>query len=77
MRRSVEIPLKVDVLPGHIDYQPVHSQKYLCSRIIELEMYLILVDIKWDTVWVFCQNSAYLPWLGGQTIPCCNQAILP
>ena len=67
----------VDCLPEHIDYQPVHGQKYLFSHLTELEMYQILVGIRWDTVWLCCQNLAHLSWLEGQTIQCCNQAILP
>ena len=48
----------------------VHDQKYLYGQLTELEMYLILEEIEWDTVWLCCQNSAHLSWLGGQTIQC-------
>ena len=73
----LEILLEVDCLPEHIDYQPVCSQKYLCRHLTELEMYLILTGIEWDTVWLYCQTSAHLSWIGGQTTQCHNQAILP
>ena len=47
----LEILLKVDCLPEHIDYQPVCGQKHLFSCLTELEMYQILVGIRWDSVW--------------------------
>ena len=45
VKQVLEILLKVDCLPEHIDYQPGHSQEYLCSHLTELEMYQILVGI--------------------------------
>ena len=69
---GLEILPKVYCLPGCIDYQPVHSQKYLYSCLTELEMYQILIGIEWDTVWLCCQNIAYLSWLEGQIIQCHN-----
>ena len=51
---NLEILHKVDCLPDHIDYQPVHNQKYVFSHLPELEMCQILVVIGWDTVWLCC-----------------------
>ena len=76
VKEVLEILLEADCLPECKDYQPVCSQKYLCVHLTELEMYQILVGIKQDTVWLCCQNLAHLSWHGGQTIQCCNQAVL-
>ena len=54
VKEVLEIVLKVDCLPEHIDYQPVHGQKYLYGCLTELEMYQILVGIRQDTVWLCC-----------------------
>ena len=77
VKEVLEILLKVDCLPEHRDYQPVHGQKYLFGCLAELEMYQILVGIRQDTVWLCCQNLAHLSWLESQTIQCHDHAILP
>ena len=46
----LETLLEGDCLPEHIDYKPGHVQKYSWGCLIELEMYQILVGIKWDIV---------------------------
>ena len=48
------ILLQVDYIPEHIDYQPVDGKKYLFGHLTELQMYQILVGIRWDTVWLYC-----------------------
>ena len=52
MKEVLQILLEVDCIPEFIDYQPVHGQKYLFGHLTELEMYQILVGIRWDTVWL-------------------------
>ena len=54
VKEVLEILLEVDCLPECIDYEPVHGQKYLFGHLTELEMYQILVGIRWDTVWLCC-----------------------
>ena len=56
VKETLEILLKVDCPPECIDCQPVHGQKYLYGHLTELEMYPILPDIEWDTVWLHCQD---------------------
>ena len=46
VKEVLEILLKVDFLPECFDYQPVHSRKYLCGCLTELEMYQIHVCIR-------------------------------
>ena len=50
VKEVLEILLKVDCLPEHRYYHPVHGQKYLFSCLTELEMYQIIVGIRWNTV---------------------------